>query len=122
MAYFTTFKTFDYLFCRIFIVLGFVLVIILVFLIMHFFLKFSFCAYVKLEKNQTLFSLCFWDFASFLKNSLSISNSVVIIMSWAGSSFENRLEERCLKFDLVLNIFIRELLMNNLFLVKLIGN
>ena len=37
------------------------------------------------------------------------------------TSFENRLEERCLNFDLVLNILIRELLMNNLFLVKLGG-
>ena len=39
MAYFTTLKTFDYLFCRIFMVLGFVLVIILVFLIMFFWIS-----------------------------------------------------------------------------------
>ena len=39
MAYFTTFKTFDYLFCRIFIMLGFVLVIILVFLRMPFWIS-----------------------------------------------------------------------------------
>ena len=39
MAYFTTFKTFDYLFCRIFMVLGFVLVISLVFLIILFWIS-----------------------------------------------------------------------------------
>ena len=39
MSYFITFKTFDYLFYRIFMVLGFVLVIILVFLIMPFWIS-----------------------------------------------------------------------------------
>ena len=39
MTYFTTFKTCDYLFCRIFMVLGFVLVIILVFLRMPFWIN-----------------------------------------------------------------------------------
>ena len=41
------------------------------------------------------------------------------------TSFENRLEilqERCLNFDLVLNILNQELLMKNLFLLKLIEN
>ena len=39
MAYFSTFKTFDHLLCRIFMVLGFVLVIILVFLIMPYWIS-----------------------------------------------------------------------------------